>query len=70
MFPGSALCDCLRPVTRHPGKRASFPGQGPSGAGPRTIGCRLNQSIGLARVNELRQGEMIALIKVETILNL
>jgi len=34
------------------------------------IGCRLKQSIGLARVNELRQGEMIALIKVETILNL
>jgi hypothetical protein len=31
---------------------------------------RLNQSIGLARLNELRQGEMIALIKVETILNL
>ena len=47
-------------------------------SGPRTlplrdharIGCRLNQSIGLARVNELRQGEMIALIKVETILNI
>jgi hypothetical protein len=34
------------------------------------IGCRLNQSIGLARGNDLRQGEMIALIKVETILNL
>jgi hypothetical protein len=34
------------------------------------IGCRLNQSIGLARVNGLRQGKMIALIKVETILNL
>jgi hypothetical protein len=69
-FPGSALRDCLRPVTRYPGKRASLPGQGPSAEGPRTIGCRLNQSIGLARVNELRQGEIIALIKVGTILNL
>jgi hypothetical protein len=38
-------------------KRASIPGQGPSGAGPRTIGRRLNQSTGLASVNELRQGE-------------
>ena len=55
---------------RYPGKRASFPGQGPSGEGPHTIGCRLNQRIGLARGNELGQGEMIALIKVETILNL
>ena len=34
------------------------------------FGCRLNQSIGLARDNELRQEEMIALIKVERILNL
>ncbi len=35
------------------------------------IGYRLNQSIGLARGNnELRQGEMIALIKVEMILSL
>ena len=31
-----ALCGCLRPVTTHLRKRASFPGQGPSGAGPRT----------------------------------
>src|SRR6266852_8045990 len=68
-FPGSALCDCLRPVTGYPGKRASVPGQGPSGEGPRTIGCRLNQSTGLARGNELRREEMITLIKVETILN-
>jgi hypothetical protein len=30
----------------------------------------LNQSIGLTRGNELRQEEMIALIKVERILNL
>ncbi len=30
----------------------------------------MNQSIGLARDNELRQEEMIALIKVERILNL
>jgi hypothetical protein len=35
------------------------------------IGCRLNQSIGLARGNnELLQGEMIALINVEMILSL
>ncbi len=35
------------------------------------IGYRLNQSIGLTRGNnELRQGEMIALIKVEMILSL
>jgi hypothetical protein len=35
------------------------------------IGCRLNQSIELARGNnELRQGEMIALIEVEMILSL
>ncbi len=35
------------------------------------IGCRLKQSMGLARGNnELRQGEMIALIKVEMILSL
>jgi hypothetical protein len=38
--------------------------------GPCTIGCRLNQSIRLARGSDLRQGEMIALIKVELILNL
>jgi len=69
-FPGGALCDRLRPVTTYPEKRTSFPGQGRSGEGPRTIGWRLNQSIGLASGNELRQGEMIALIKVETILNL
>jgi hypothetical protein len=47
-----------------------MPGQGPSGEGPRTIGCRLNQSTGLARGNELRREEMITLIKVERILNL
>lgn len=34
------------------------------------MGCRLKQSIGLARGNELRQGEMIALIKVEIVMNL
>jgi hypothetical protein len=35
------------------------------------IGCRLNQGIGLARGNnELRQGEKIALVKVEMILSL
>jgi hypothetical protein len=47
-FPGSALCYCLRPVKAYPGKRVSSWGQGPSGRGPRAIGCRLNQSIGLA----------------------
>ncbi len=35
------------------------------------IGCRLNQSIVLARGNnKLRLGEMIALIKVEMIVSL
>ena len=38
--------------------------------GARTIGCRLIQSIGLPRGNEMRQKEMITLIKVERILNL
>jgi hypothetical protein len=38
--------------------------------GARTIGCRLNQSIGLARGTELGREEMITLIKVERILNL
>jgi hypothetical protein len=46
--PGSALCNCLRPITTYPGKRDSSPGQGPSGQGPRTIDCRLNQSISMA----------------------
>jgi hypothetical protein len=67
---GSRLPHIRRPVTRYPVKCVSFPGQGPSSEGPRTIGCRLNRSIGLARGNELHQGEMIALIKVEMILNL
>jgi hypothetical protein len=47
-FPGSALYNCLRPVTTYPEKCDSFLGQGPSGQGPRTIGCRLNQSIPMA----------------------
>ena len=42
-FPGSVLCDRLRPVTAYPGQRVSLSGQGASGEGPRKIGCRLNQ---------------------------
>jgi hypothetical protein len=51
-------------------KARFFPRSMTFGEGPRTIGCRLNRSIRLARNNELRQGEMTALIKVEVILNL
>jgi len=40
----SALCDCVRSVATYSGKHASFPGQGPSGEGSRTIDGGLKQN--------------------------